>query len=101
MKLGLLSMCALEVDPVAVDAALLATAANFLGAGGTVTLAEWSSLVPEERRALWNASRALVLENARTLAREIIRGQLSPAELLAEPVAAAKAPDEPAGAVAP
>ncbi len=103
MKLGPLSIIsgALEVDEAAVADALVNTAANFLGAGGVVSLTEWAAMPPEERRALHRAARVLELEAARVLAREIIRGQINPAALLAEPAASVAAPPEPAGTVAP
>jgi len=87
MNPGPLSLAArvLDVAPEQLEDALVATAANFLGSGGVVTLSEWSALPNEERRALYKAARIVALENAQTLAREIIRGQIEPASLLAPP----------------
>lgn len=93
MKAGLLSLSMVSLDgpPEQLAANLVAAAANFLGAGGVVTLSEWAALSAEEQRALHSAAQAREVENARTLAREILRGQLDPAALLG-----IAAPDEKA-----
>lgn len=94
MKPGLLTLAAraTELPAEKIADALSAVAENFLGAGGTVSLIEWAAMPDEERRALYVAARGIAIENARTLAREILRGQLDPAALLG-PIAA---PDEKA-----
>lgn len=86
MSIGLLTVSARNVSISGETAeahaeALAIEAANFLAAGGVVTLAEWSGLPDEERRALVMAHAVVDADRAKILAREILRGQVDPSSL--------------------
>ncbi len=78
---------ALEVPAPAkadVDAAKKASAENFFIAGGRISPQEWCALSDDSRKILVSAAVAVENDRAALLAREILRLQANPGEVLAQ-----------------
>lgn len=73
----LLATTAAEIPGDVADA-LATAAANFVAAGGTVTLTEWTGLAPESRAALVAAQNARAADLARAFAVSVLRAQMDP-----------------------
>ena len=71
-----------EIEAAALRAQEVDAAANFLLAGGILTLADWNAMQDEQRALFRDAGVAIEKDRAEVLARAILRAQMDPAKAL-------------------